>query len=119
MNRTIAVASQKGGVGKTTSVANLAAWTALLGKRTLAIDLDPQGSLSLCLGQDSDEAQPGLTEVLLERAPVDSVIKPTFIQGLDLLPGNVTSAAAERRLLAALREPRQLREALDVMEHPY
>lgn len=119
MNRTIAVASQKGGVGKTTTVANLAAWTALLGKRTLAVDLDPQGSLTLCLGQDGETHAVGLEQVIVDRVPVDQAIKATFIQGLDLLPGNITSAAAERRVLAAIREPRQLREALDLMERPY
>jgi chromosome partitioning protein len=89
----IAIAQQKGGVGKTTSVANLAAWSAGQGKRTLAIDCDPQGSLTLALGYDPAEVEHTIGDAMLNNHDVPLV--ETEIENLTLCPSGRTLAEAE------------------------
>lgn len=94
----IAVANQKGGVAKTTSVASLGAAFAELGKRVLLVDLDAQGSLTFSLGVDPDTVETSIHEVLLGEAEVGAAILATD-DGVDLVPSTIDLAGAEAQLL--------------------
>ena len=111
MVRIIAVANQKGGVGKTTSAVNLAAALAAAKRRVLLVDLDPQGNATTASGVDKREAKPNGCEVLLDEAPVEQAIVSTAAQ-YDLLPGNSDLTAAELKLMDALAREHRLKEQL-------
>lgn len=109
--RIIAVTQQKGGVGKTTSVANLAAAFARRGLRVLAVDVDPQGSLSLSLGVDPVEVTATIADAMLHGAPVP--VQPTQVPGLDLCPATRVLADAEFDLFKKLGRERFLARVLE------
>jgi chromosome partitioning protein len=113
MKRVIAVANQKGGVGKTTTAVNLSASLAATRRRVLLIDLDPQGNATTGCGIDKSTLARGTLEVMLGECVASEAIIPVASAGMDLLPTNQDLTAAEVRLLAmpAGRE-RRLREAL-------
>ncbi|MCL5116808.1 MAG: AAA family ATPase [Firmicutes bacterium] len=98
MGRVIAVANQKGGVGKTTTVINLAAYLADSGKRVLAIDIDPQGNTTTGLGIDKSLVDVSIYDVLLGEEPLMEALVPTDIVGLHLLPATLDLAGAEVEL---------------------
>lgn len=99
MKRVIAIANQKGGVGKTTTAVNLAASLAATRRRTLLIDLDPQGNATMGVGIDKAQLQRGTCEVLLGEADVESALVPLEAAGFTMLPTNQDLVAAEVRLL--------------------
>jgi chromosome partitioning protein len=113
MKRVIAVANQKGGVGKTTTAVNLAASLAATRRQVLLIDLDPQGNATTGCGVDKSQLARGTLEVLLGECTAAEAILPLEGLGMSLLPANQDLTAAEVRLLAMQngRETR-LREAL-------
>lgn len=118
MLRTIAVLNQKGGVGKTTTVANTAAALAMLGQKVLAVDLDPQAHLTIHLGVDPKESGPGVYEVLTKSADVAEAIVQVR-PNLWLLGGNIDLVGAESELVSVVGREIILREALETVEDGY
>ena len=120
MKRVIAVANQKGGVGKTTTAVNLAASLAATRRRVLLIDMDPQGNATTGCGVDKSQLQKGSCEVLLGECTAGEAIVALAGPGLSLLPTNQDLTAAEVRLLGAPpgREQR-LREAFATVRNDY
>jgi chromosome partitioning protein len=98
--RVVAIASQKGGVGKSATAVNLSAYLAAKGKRTLLIDVDPQASATTHLGV-SDRLESTTYELLMEDLPLSRLIMPTEIKGLDLAPSDKRLGRAEMELGAA------------------
>ncbi|MGH2695007.1 MAG: AAA family ATPase, partial [Actinomycetota bacterium] len=97
MARVVAFANQKGGVAKTTSALALAAAFAQMGRRVLAVDLDPQGALTYSMGADPDALDETVNDVLIRRLPIEKVI---ITREVDLVPSNIDLAGAEAVLLA-------------------
>ena len=120
MNRVVAVANQKGGVGKTTTAVNVAASLAASGKRVLLVDLDPQGNATMGCGVDKSAVELGSCEVLLGDCTARQAIVPVEGAGFDLLPTNADLTSAEVRLLATdVGRESRLREALDAVRADY
>ena len=89
MGRIIAVANQKGGVGKTTTAINLSSCLSALGKRVLAIDMDPQGNMTSGLGVDKDNVEKTVYDLIIGRATVEECLCKEVFENLDLLPTNI------------------------------
>lgn len=99
MGRIIAVANQKGGVGKTTTAINLSSCLSALGKRVLAIDMDPQGNMTSGLGVDKDNVEKTVYDLIIGRATVEECLCKEVFENLDLLPTNIDLSAAEIELI--------------------
>src|SRR6202051_3190191 len=110
--RVLAVANQKGGVAKTTTVASLGAAMVEAGRRVLLIDLDPQGCLTFSLGQDPDKLAVSVHEVLLGEVEPNAALVDTA-EGMTLLPANIDLAGAEAMLLMRAGREYALKRALD------
>jgi len=119
MGRVIAVANQKGGVGKTTTVINLAAYLADQGKRVLAIDIDPQGNTTTGLGIAKDTVDESLYDVLLGEAPIRDALVTTEVVGLHLLPATMDLAGAEIELTNRAQRELLLRERIEPLRGRY
>lgn len=117
--RVIAVANQKGGVGKTTSAVNLVAALTQHGSTAALIDLDPQGNASTAMGLSADRRSPGTYEVLLQEAALDEVLQPCpDLDGLRCSPAAVDLAGAEVELVGVDRREWRLHEALSALTTP-
>lgn len=118
MARVIAVANQKGGVGKTTTVLNLGSALQQEGKRVLLLDLDPQAALSASLAPFQTKPSNTVYQVLLSQAPVGQAIRPGD-NGPDLVPADLDLAAAELELSAEMGRERVLADALAPVKERY
>ena len=118
--RTIAIANQKGGCGKTTTAVNLAAALAEKGNRTLIVDLDPQGHTTLGFGYDPDALEKSVYDVLInQQVPISKVIISTKIDLLDLAPSNVLLSGAELELAAVPGKELVLAKQLRMINNEY
>lgn len=115
----IAVANQKGGVGKSTTAVNLGAYLALAGARVLVVDLDPQGNASTGLGLDHRQIEPSVYDVLMGDMDAASAIRKTPVTNLDVLPSTIDLAGAEVELVNAFSRETRLRQALGAVRYSY
>jgi chromosome partitioning protein len=117
--RVMAVANQKGGVGKTTTAVNLAAALADAGYRTLVVDLDPQGNASTGLGINIRDLQLSMYDVIIHEASIDDTIEATAMKNLFVAPSSLDLAGAEIELVPAFSRELRLRHALQEVEDDY
>lgn len=114
MTRILTVANQKGGVGKTTTTVNVAGALAMMGKRVLVIDLDPQGNASTALGIEHGEGTPDVYDVLTDSTPLSHIVQECGdIPGLIGAPATIDLAGAEIELVASEGREYRLRAAID------
>ena len=111
--RVLAVANQKGGVGKTTTAINLGACLADLGYRTLVVDLDPQGNASTGLGIDTRALESSMYDVLMHDLPMEDCIEPASVRNLFVAPSSLDLAGAEIELVPAFSREMKLKRALE------
>lgn len=119
MTKIYAIAMQKGGVGKTTSVVNVGAYLAGGGRKVLVVDLDPQANATSYFGFNKHEIQKSIYDVLLQEASCDKVILPHGPTGVHLLPSSPALAGAEVDLVNLLAREHRLRRALEDTAEPY
>ncbi len=119
MSRIIAIANQKGGVGKTTTAINLSACLAGFGKKVMVIDLDPQGNATSGLGIEKDEVENSVYELMLGECETKDCIVNTEIDGLSLMPSNVNLAGAEIELLDVDEKEYVLRNSVNQIRDNY
>lgn len=108
----IAVANQKGGVGKTTSAINIATAMAATGWKTLLLDLDPQGNASTGMGIGAEDRENSVYDVLIDEVPISECVQPTSIPGLDIVPATQDLSGAEVELVSVEDRTHRLRAAL-------
>ena len=119
MGRIIAVANQKGGVGKTTTSINLSACLAALGKKVLAIDMDPQGNMTSGLGVDKTEVENTVYKLILGEREITEVRCKDVLENLDVLPTNIDLAAAEIELIGVEDKEFIIHDAVETIRDEY
>ncbi|GEM02147.1 chromosome partitioning protein [Halolactibacillus halophilus] len=112
MGKVIAVANQKGGVGKTTSSVNLSACLAYFGHKTLLVDIDPQGNATSGLGVNKADVDQCIYDVLVEDLDAKDVVIPTNVENLDVVPATIQLAGAEIELVPTISREARLKKAL-------
>lgn len=119
MGKVIAIANQKGGVGKTTTSINLAACLAEAGKKILAIDLDPQGNMTSGLGVDKNGVEYTVYELMLDECSIKESMVDTVVEGMKVIPANVNLSGAEIELLGINEKEYILKNAVDYIKDDY
>ncbi len=119
MSRILTIANQKGGVGKTTTAVNLAASLAAAERRTLLVDVDPQGNAGSALGVRRDDSERSLYEVLIEGLPLHEAVRKTELKFLDLAPASQHLVGAELELAGVEGRERRLRRAVEPIAADY
>ncbi len=114
--RRLAVANQKGGVGKTTTTVNLGASLAELGYRVLVVDLDPQGNATTGLGVNARNLDSSVYDAILHDVPIEDTIEPTSLRNLFIVPATIDLAGAEIELVPVFSRELRLRRALEAVE---
>ena len=119
MSKVMAVANQKGGVGKTTTTINCSAALAMRGKRVLVVDVDPQGNSTSGLGLDKDAGHLSIYDVLVNGAPIADAVLPTQVEGLYAIPSAVKLAGAEVEMVAMDRREYIVKNVLQKISGEY
>ncbi|MGI6569816.1 MAG: ParA family protein [Caldicoprobacterales bacterium] len=119
MSRIIAVANQKGGVGKTTTNVNLSACLAALGKKVLTIDIDPQGNTTSGLGVDKNRVEKSIYDVIINKVPVKEAVHRTNFENLDIIVSKIELAGAEIELVPMMARETILKRALEDIKDEY
>ena len=119
MGRTIAIANQKGGVGKTTTAINLSACLAEKGKKVLAVDMDPQGNMTSGLGVDKDSVENTIYNLIIGESKMEEVLIKDVLENLDIIPTNVDLSGAEIELLDVEEKEYIVRNEIDKIKDNY
>lgn len=119
MGRIIAIANQKGGVGKTTTAINLSASLASLGKKVFALDLDPQGNMTSGLGVDKDQVENSVYDLIIGQTGIEECICKEVIENLDVLPSNINLSAAEIELIGVENKEYIIRNEMGKVKERY
>ncbi len=119
MGRIIAIANQKGGVGKTTTTVNLAAALSKMGKRVLLIDIDPQGNSTSGLGIDKRRVEKTVYDCLINEEKMENVAVATQYENLDLCPSNLDLSGAEIELISVMGRENRLKQSLGNVKDKY
>ncbi|WP_458411508.1 ParA family protein [Schinkia sp. CFF1] len=119
MGKIIAIANQKGGVGKTTTSVNLSACLAYLGKRVLLVDIDPQGNATSGVGVEKADVEQCIYNVLVDDEEAKSVVLPTDVENLFVLPSTIQLAGAEIELVPTISREVRLKRALESLQDEY
>ncbi|MCM3441929.1 ParA family protein [Metabacillus halosaccharovorans] len=119
MGKIIAVANQKGGVGKTTTSVNLGACLAYIGKKVLLVDVDPQGNATSGIGIEKADVEHCIYDILVDDVAAKDVIKPTAVENLDIIPATIQLAGAEIELVPTISREVRLKRALEAVKDNY
>lgn len=119
MGKIIAIANQKGGVGKTTTSINLSSSLAKRGRKTLLIDTDPQGNATSGLGISKDDIEYSVYDVIVNEIEIEKTIENTSIKNLQICPSTINLAGAEVELVSMISREQRLKEKLDVIKDKY